>query len=163
MIFGRQWLSWSSCLLWSTWLQGHLNLQLYHSRNGYHECLCISIHPNPPLLFTKLQGEKFIAFIAFHYDPNKYSMYTFTFLITSTTFAVTELGHHWNVIGFFFRSITLKWKGNDKTSKCPFIKRMQFSNIPSSLHCVQQLHLLFELCNFHFQRLPKPRLLLQRI
>ena len=54
-----------------------------------------------PLLFTKLQGEKFITFIAFQYDPNKYSMDTFTFLKTSTTFAVTELGHNWNIMGLF--------------------------------------------------------------
>ena len=47
-----------------------------------------------------VQG-KFITFIVFHYDPNKYSMYTFTFLITSTTFAVTELGHNGNVMGLF--------------------------------------------------------------
>ena len=39
-------------------------------------------------------GEVIIAFIVYHYNPNKYSMYTFTFLITSTTFAVTELGHN---------------------------------------------------------------------
>ena len=130
MIFGRHWLSWSSCLLWSTWLPGHLNLQLYHSRNGYHECLCISIHPNPPLLFTKLNGarRKIHYFHCFHYDPNKYSMYTFTFLITSTTFAVTELGHNWNVMGLFLcRSVISKWKGNYKTSsKCPSIKNTLF-------------------------------------
>ena len=51
-------------------------------------------------------------------------MYTFTFLITSTTFAVTELGHYRNVMGLFFRSIISKWKGNyETTSKCPFIKK----------------------------------------
>ena len=71
-----------------------------------------------------VQRKVISAFIVYNYNPNKYSMCTFTFLISSISFAVTELGHKLLYYGIAVLETQLK---NGKaimkaTSKCPFLK-----------------------------------------